>query len=59
MNRFIFQLVALAGVLLAPAAYAQISCTREGLQAVQAGEGPRTGRAHYREPDRMTDLRDH
>ena len=33
MNRFIFQLVALAGVLLAPAAYAQISCTREGLQA--------------------------
>ena len=33
MNRFIFQLVALAGVLLAPAGYAQISCTREGLQA--------------------------
>lgn len=33
MNRFIFQLVALAGVLLAPAGYAQISCTHEGLQA--------------------------
>ena len=33
MNRFIFQLVALAGVLLGPAGYAQISCTREGLQA--------------------------
>ncbi|MBZ5577934.1 MAG: hypothetical protein LAP40_15335 [Acidobacteriia bacterium] len=34
MNRYLFPWMALAGALLAPAAgYAQISCTREGLQA--------------------------
>jgi len=34
MNRLILKWMALAGVLLAPAgSYAQVSCTREGLQA--------------------------